>query len=59
MIWLFTIKLKSEALSVFKNLKILIEKESEKSIKILRTDGGGEYTSKDFEDFCKNEGIAH
>ena len=59
MIWLFTIKLKSEALSVFKNLKILIEKESEKSIKILRTDGGGEYTSKDFEDFCKSEGIAH
>ncbi|KAK2355926.1 putative mitochondrial protein [Trifolium repens] len=59
MIWLFTIKLKSEALSVFKNLKILIEKESEKSIKILRTDGGGEYTSKDFEDFCKDEGITH
>ena len=59
MIWLFTIKLKSEALSVFKNLKILIEKESEKSIKILRTDGGGEYTSKDFEDFCKSEDIVH
>ncbi|KAK2438598.1 putative mitochondrial protein [Trifolium repens] len=39
--------------------KLLVEKESEKSIKILRTDGGGEYTSKDFESFCVNHGIKH
>jgi len=25
----------------------------------LRTDGGEEYTSKDFDDFCVIEGIAH
>ncbi|KAK2405219.1 hypothetical protein QL285_054482 [Trifolium repens] len=59
MMWLFTIKFKSEALAVFKNLKVLIEKESEKSIKILRTDGGGEYTSNEFEDFCRSQGISH
>jgi len=29
MLWLYTIKLKSEALEVFKNIKILVEKESE------------------------------
>ncbi len=59
MLWLYTIKLKSEALEVFKKFKTLIEKESGKSIKILRTDGGGEYTSKSFEEFCSNEGISH
>ncbi|CAJ2667520.1 unnamed protein product [Trifolium pratense] len=59
MIWLYTLKLKSEALEVFKKFKVLIEKESEKSIKILRTDGGGEYTSREFENFCTNQGITH
>ena len=53
MIWLYTIKLKSEALDIFRKFKVL-KKESDKSIKILRTDGGGEYTSKDFEDLCMN-----
>lgn len=59
MLWLYTLKLKSEALDVFKRFKVLIEKESDKSIKILRTDGGGEYTSKDFEAFCTSQGIVH
>jgi len=26
---------------------------------MLRTDGGGEYTSLEFENFCKEEGIIH
>jgi len=59
MIWLFTIKLKSEALETFKRVKILVEKENDKSIKILRTDGGGEYTSKEFEAFCTSQGVVH
>ena len=59
MLWLYTIKLKSEALEVFKRFKVLVEKESEKTIKILRTDGGEEYTSKNFEEFCINEGISY
>jgi len=28
-------------------------------LKILRTDRGGEYTSKEFEDFCESKGIIH
>ncbi|GAU42828.1 hypothetical protein TSUD_185870 [Trifolium subterraneum] len=59
MLWLYTVKLKSEALNVFKRFKILIEKESDKSIKILRTDGGGEYTSKEFENIRISQGIVH
>lgn len=49
MMWLYTIKCKSEALEVFKKFKTLNEKESKNTIKVLRTDGGGEYTLKEFD----------
>ncbi|KAK2386041.1 putative mitochondrial protein [Trifolium repens] len=59
MLWLHTIKLKSEVFGVLKKFKILIEEESDKSIRILRTDGSGEYTSKEFEAVCVSQGIVH
>jgi hypothetical protein len=59
MLWLHTIKLKSEVFGVLKKFKILIEEESDKSIRILRTNGSGEYTSKEFEAFCVSQGIVH
>ncbi|GAU49921.1 hypothetical protein TSUD_180390 [Trifolium subterraneum] len=49
MIWLYHIKAKSEAFEVFKRFKTLVEKQSNKQIKVLRTDGGGEYTSDKIE----------
>jgi hypothetical protein len=36
-----------------------VEKQCDSTIKLLRTDGGGEYTSHEFEIFCKDEGIVH
>ena len=41
----------------FKEFKALIENELEKRIKALRSDNGGEYTSKEFEAFYKEVGI--
>jgi hypothetical protein len=38
----------------FKEFKALIENLSERKIKILRLDNGGEYTSKEFVNFCKD-----
>jgi transposase InsO family protein len=35
----------------------LIENLSERKIKILRLDNGGEYTSKEFVSFCRDAGI--
>eukprot|EP00253_Pinus_taeda_P030166 PITA_30166 len=35
----------------------LVEKESGKKVKALRSDNGGEYISDEFKDFCKAEGI--
>jgi transposase InsO family protein len=41
----------------FKEFKALIENLSERKIKTLRSDNGGEYTSKEFVNFCKDVGI--
>lgn len=37
----------------------MVEKQSHRAIKVLRTDGGGEYTSNEFQAFCYKEGIVH
>ena len=41
----------------FKEFKVLIENLSERKINILRLDNVGEFTSKEFNDFCKEDGI--
>jgi transposase InsO family protein len=41
----------------FKEFKALIENLSERKIKILRLDNGGEYTSKELMNLCKDVGI--
>jgi transposase InsO family protein len=43
--------------SKFKEFKALIKNLSEKKIKIPKSDNGGEYTSKEFVNFCKDVGI--
>ena len=35
-----------------------MENQTEKKIKVLRTDNGGEFCSRKFEEFCKKCGIA-
>ena len=51
--WIHFLKNKSEVFEKFKEFKALIENKSEKRIKTVRPDNGGEYTSKEFEAFCK------
>ena len=55
--WIYFLKEKSEAFNMFKKFKVLVENESGFYIKALRTDRGGEFTSKQFDDFCKSNGI--
>ncbi|XP_022855208.1 uncharacterized protein LOC111376481 [Olea europaea var. sylvestris] len=52
-------KNKDEIFGAFKKFKTLVENESGKSIKTLRTDRGGEFTSKKFYNFCDTNGIQH
>lgn len=56
-IWIYFLKNKSDTFSKFKQFKAEAEKQSAKYIKVLRSDRGGEYNSKDFIDFCKQHGI--
>jgi hypothetical protein len=51
------LKTKDEVFNKFKEFKALIENLSERKIKILRSDNGGEYTSKEFVNFYKDVGI--
>ena len=50
--WTYLIKLKSEVFNIFKKFKLSSEKQSNKVIKVLRTNGGGEYNSHEFQVFC-------
>ena len=42
---------KSDACQAFKNFKALVENEAGKKIKIFRTDRGGEFCSKEFNEY--------
>jgi transposase InsO family protein len=51
------LKNKSEAFENFKIYKEMVENEMDSRIKCLRLDNGGEFTAKEFMDYCNNHGI--
>ena len=55
--WVYFLISKYEVFGKFKEFKALIEKLSERKIKILRSDNGGEYTSKEFVRFSRDAWI--
>eukprot|EP00253_Pinus_taeda_P031395 PITA_31395 len=55
--WIFFMQKKSETYSNFCEFKALVEKESGKKVKALRSDNGGEYILDKFKDFCKAKRI--
>jgi len=50
-------KTKDEGFNWFQEFKTLVENQTRKKIKVLRLDNGGEYTSNELKDFCKEAGI--
>eukprot|EP00253_Pinus_taeda_P006863 PITA_06863 len=56
--WICFLKKKSKVFDRFKEFKALVENQTEKKIKVLITDNGGEFCNKEFEEFCKKCGIA-
>ena len=55
--YMFLMKYKFEVLEKFKEFRHEVEKHTEKPIKILRSDRGGEYLSQEFLDYLKDNGI--
>lgn len=55
--WTFFLNEKSEAFKMFKEFKAAVEREIGELLICLRTDRGGEFTSRAFQEFCVENGI--
>jgi hypothetical protein len=55
--WVYFIRQKSDVFDTFKIWKDLVENETGKSLKCLRSDNGSEYCSKEFDDYYSCHGI--
>ena len=55
--WIFFLNTKDETFVKFQEFKEMVENQTSKKICALRSDNGGEYTSRDFDDFYWKEGI--
>lgn len=57
-VWIYLLKHKNQAFKCFKQWKALMENQTGKHVKVLKTDNGLEYLSEEFAEFCKDNGIA-
>jgi len=57
MTWVYFLKTKSEAFDKFIHFQRLVENAIKEKIATLRTDNGGEFTSNEFNDYCRQHGI--
>jgi transposase InsO family protein len=58
-VWDFPIKSKDQVLDTFQKFHMVVERETNKLLRCIRTDNGGEYCSKAFEEYCSKHGIKH
>lgn len=57
--FVYVIGKKSDVFECFANFKALVENQTERKIKIIRTDGGLEYCNYKFNELCASNGILH
>lgn len=55
--WVYFLKEKFEVFSRFQEFKAMVENQTGRKIKVMRSNRGGEYMSSAFINFCKNHGI--
>lgn len=57
--WVYFLKTKDEVFNIFKSFKVLVENETDRKIKCLRSDNGTEYVNRAFQNFLEASGIRH
>ncbi|KAH9779137.1 Integrase catalytic domain-containing protein [Citrus sinensis] len=57
-VWVYVLKHKDQVFSKFKEWKTLVENQTGKKVKKLRTYNGLEFCNQQFNSYCTNEGIA-
>lgn len=58
-VWVYFLHTKDQVFEKFCKWKSMVEKSSGKKLKVIRTDNGEEFTSKEFEAFLAKEGVRH
>lgn len=58
-VFVYFLKEKGQVTEIFLEFKALVEKQTGKRIKILRSDNGREYITKELENYLKKTGIKH
>ncbi|GJS14325.1 retrovirus-related pol polyprotein from transposon TNT 1-94 [Tanacetum coccineum] len=56
-VWVYFLKNKSEVFNTFKKWKAVVENETNLWVKCLKSDNGGEYSSREFIEYCAENGI--
>ncbi|GJY37053.1 retrovirus-related pol polyprotein from transposon TNT 1-94, partial [Tanacetum coccineum] len=56
-VWVYFLKNKSEVFNTFKKWKAAVENETNLRVKCLKSDNGGEYSSREFIEYCAENGI--
>ena len=55
--WIYFLKGKNEVFNNFKEFKALIENHTERKVKTMRLYNGGEFTSEELKELCRESGI--
>ena len=58
-VWVYVLKHKSQVFEKFLEWKAMVERSTGRKLKTLRTDNGGEYTSTEFANYLRSEGVRH
>ena len=56
-LWVYILRTEDQVFQVFQKFHDLIERERGQNLKRLQTDNGGEYTSRELEEYCSNHAI--
>ena len=58
-VWVYLLKSKDQVFQTFTIFHNMVERETGRKLKCLRSDNDGEYTSHEFRDYCAKYGIRH